>query len=72
MNLLKEQATYLKLLYKSKSKRRHETPFFLGEDESIWSCIEAVRTCFCHMRDLKQREKVSSGHVVFCIAATYM
>ncbi len=44
-------------------------PFLLGEDESIWPCVEAVRAISCHMRDLKQREQASTGHVVFCIAA---
>ncbi len=32
----------------------------------------AVRALFCHMLNLKQKEKTSSGHVVFRITETYM
>ena len=34
--------------------------------------LEAARTYFCHVRGLKQREKASSGYVVFRIAVTNM
>lgn len=40
--------------------------------ESNWPRVEAVSALFCHVQDLKQRDEASSGHVVFCIAVTYM
>ncbi|MFI8709875.1 hypothetical protein ACIGHG_23115 [Bacillus sp. NPDC077411] len=49
-------------------KERHKNPLSFEVGESIWPCIEAGRAFFYHMQSLKQREKASSGHVVFCIA----
>ncbi len=44
-----------------KLKNDIKTPFFLGEDKSIWLCIEAVRAFSCYMRGLKQREQASTS-----------
>jgi len=45
---------------------------FLGGDESVWPCIEAVRAYFYHVLCLKQKEQASSGYAVFCVAEIEM
>ena len=40
-------------------------PFLLGRDESIWPCIEAVKSISCHMRGLKQREQARTTCLPF-------
>lgn len=58
----------LELIINTNWKNYINTLFFFGEGESVWPCIGAVRAYFCHMRDLKQREKDSSDYVVSSIA----
>lgn len=40
--------------------------------ERDWQCTRAVRACFCHVPGLKQKEQVSSGHVVICMTSNSM